>query len=316
MRPTAVIDKSLLHAVCELPGAALDRCFNALLTHFVLVVPSVLVEEVWSDWAMFKRTSEPARTNLIRCLLHLRDAWIAEPLDIAFQELVEQTPIVEIPKPPSHVMNSFSILAPDDPDLHEWLRQTRERRKWIVTDRLRQQRDRLSADDAFLLPSPGKLLTDVVWPTLVGILSEPAEKAALLDGVLGQGFRYRNPEAGPQIDAAFARYTAKTFDHYPISTKCVLTALVYFYAPMSKIATSGGEPRKLLSRTKQGQQNNLADEKYIQSALLVAGLLTRDEGMRSVMDVFSEAGCWRGKTVFIDPKQNVATALEVALGSL
>jgi len=313
MRPTAVIDKSLLHAICELPDAELDQCFNAILEKFVIVVPSILVEEVWYDQYRCREAPTRATTNLVRCLRHLHNEWIAEPLDIAFQELVEDKPISAIPRPSANVMNSFDTLAASDPELHQWMIQTRDRKNWIIGDRLRQQREKLPPENAFLLAKPGELLTEIVWPEFLGILSNPTEKTKLLEGVLGEGFRYRNRDSGFRIDAAFARYTSETIHHYEVSTQCILTALVYFSAPLFKIATPAGAPRKLLSRTKQGQQNNLADEKYVQSALLVAALLTRDEGMRSAMDVFSEAGWWGGKIVFVDPRKNINKALETAL---
>jgi hypothetical protein len=313
-RPNAVIDKSLLHAICELPDEEqLDQCFNALLAEFVLIAPSVLIEEVWSDWSHSKRGREPVAKNLVRCVHHLQNAWIASPLDIAFQELVEEKPVLEIPKPPSYVMNSFYTLDPNDPRLHQWQIQTRERRKNSIADRLRQQRERLCTDESLLLDKPGKLLTDIVWPEILRILSIPSEKKRLLEGILGEGFRYRNPHAGPQIDAALGRYTVDTVQHYPVATDCIVTAMVYFYAPLCSVANSGGMPHKLISRSKKGQYNNLGDEKYVQSALLVAGLLTRDEGMSSIMNVFRDADWWSGKTVFVDPQQNIASAIVSAL---
>jgi hypothetical protein len=109
---------------------------------------------------------------------------------------------------------------------------------------------------------------DIVWPEILGILSIPAQKERLLEGVLGEGFRYRNPESTGRIDEAFRRYTPDTVHKYRATTDCILAAMTYFYAPLCKVAKSGEAPRKLLSRTKQGQSNNLADERYVQTAFV------------------------------------------------
>ncbi len=51
---------------------------------------------------------------MVACLLHLREAWIAEPLEIAFVELVKYESIEVLPKPPPFVMDSFFILPSDE----------------------------------------------------------------------------------------------------------------------------------------------------------------------------------------------------------
>jgi hypothetical protein len=82
-KPTAVIDKSLLQAICELPGDKRDLCFNTLLSRYFLVVPEILVEEVWGNLANPSAGKSLATINMmVRCLLHLQNGWIAEPLEI------------------------------------------------------------------------------------------------------------------------------------------------------------------------------------------------------------------------------------------
>jgi hypothetical protein len=314
-RVSAVIDKSLLQAICELPEQELDSCFNVLLDQFVLVVPSVLTQEIWADWANPGRRALPVTQNLIRCILHLKDSWIAEPLEIAFLELVEELPVSELPKPPSQVMNSFFTLDPEDRRLSKWMSETREKRNQIVLNRLVQQRKRLSSEQFFLLVRPGDLLTKIVWPQIIGILSFPEQKKKLLEGVLGEAFRFRHPEAQSRIDAAFAKYTSDSLNQYPITTDCIVAAMTYFYAPFFKLRSAEGQPQKILDRSKQGQRNNITDEKYVQSALLVSGLLTRDAGMRSVMNVFADARWWNGTATFIDSTQPLGEALISALGN-
>ena len=65
----------MLQAICEQPPAELDACFNLLLGRYVLVVPSILVEEVWVNLANPSPTKRLEVTeNMVACLLHLQDA--------------------------------------------------------------------------------------------------------------------------------------------------------------------------------------------------------------------------------------------------
>jgi hypothetical protein len=87
---------------------------------------------------------------------------------------------------------------------------------------------------------------------------------------------------------------------------CIIAAMFYFYAPLCKIVPAAGNgPIKILGRGFQAQSNNLAGERYVQSALLCERLLTRDEGMHNVMERLRDCGFWHGMSVFIDPKKDL-----------
>jgi hypothetical protein len=149
-RRTAVIDKSLLQAICELAKDSLDHCFNALLSEFVLVVPSVLIEEVWADWSHPERGRNETTKNLVCCLDHLRDAWVAEPLHMAFHELVEQKPLDELPKCPAYIMDSFLTLNKGNPQLRRWFAELRVIKDKAIAHRLFQQRSRLGNEESIV----------------------------------------------------------------------------------------------------------------------------------------------------------------------
>jgi hypothetical protein len=86
-------------------------------------------------------------------------------------------------------------------------------------------------------------------------------------------------------------------------------AMFYFYAPLCKIVLPDGKDRKILGRSFNDQRSNLNDEKYVQSALLCSRFVTRDEGMRNMMELIKACGLWNGQTVFVDPRENVVAEI-------
>jgi hypothetical protein len=311
-RPTAIIDKSMLQAICEQTADALDECFNTLLGRYVLVVPSILVEEVWVNLANPSPTKRPeVAENMVACLLHLQDAWIAEPLDIAFAELVKRESIEILPRPPSNVMNSFFILRRDNEALRKWVKERKELHEKIIRRRVQDHAQILNPNEAAQVASEQEFFEKFIRPKFVEMLSDPARKHKLLEGVFGLAFRARYPDCSKQIDAAFESYSLETFDKYHATFNCIMSAMFYFYAPLCKIRGTD----KIVGRGFKHQKSNLNDEKYVQSALLCARLATRDEDMRNIMELFRACGLWNGKIIFTNPgpSQNLLSELAAAL---
>lgn len=311
-----MIDKSMLQAICEQTPDNLDVCFNTLLGRYVLVVPSILVEEVWVNRASPSPGKRPEVVgNMVACLLHLRDAWIAEPLDIAFVELVERKPVEILPKPPPSVMDSFFTLRPDDRALAEWVRERRELHKKIIQQRVKEHAGIFDTTVAAHVTNEREFFEKFIRPKFLDMLADSERKRRLLEGVLGMTFRTRHPHRSKEIDAAFEDYSLNSFDRYHATFNCIMSAMFYFYAPLCKIRLPNGEIRKILGRGSGDQRSNLNDEKYVQSALLCARLATRDAGMRNVMELFRAAGLWNGQTIFTRPdmSQELAAQLSGAL---
>ena len=137
----------------------------------------------------------------------------------------------------------------------------------------------------------------------------------MLEGVLGLTFRANHHGFSKKIDEAFDSYSSETFENYQATLNCIIGAMFYRYAPLCKIVPSGGrnEAIKILGRGFRDQFNNLADERYVQSALLCDRLLTRDEGMHNVMTLLKDCGFWDGISVFIDPKKDMEIQISKAL---
>ena len=84
-KPAAVIDKSLLQAICEQDSAKRSASFKALFERYQVAVTSVLIEEVWVNLANPGGKTPPAvLANMIDFLIRQHGSWIAEPMEIAF----------------------------------------------------------------------------------------------------------------------------------------------------------------------------------------------------------------------------------------
>jgi hypothetical protein len=311
-RPTAVIDKSILQAVCEQTSDELEACFNMLRRRYVLVVPSILVEEVWVNLARPSPGKDPeVAENMVKCLLHLRDAWIDEPLDISFAELVKRESIEILPQPPANVMDSFFTLRPDDAALKKWVEERKALHEKIIRERVHDHAQILNSEKCAQVANEQEFFCKFIRPKFVEMLSDSVRKRNLLEKVLGVSFRERHPECEAEIDAAFERFSLETFDKYPATLNCIMSAMFYFYAPLCKIRGTD----RIIGRGFKHQKSNLNDEKYVQSAMLCKRLATRDEGMRNMMELFRACGLWNGEIVFTKPgpSKNLRSELAAAL---
>jgi hypothetical protein len=77
-KPAAVIDKSLLQAICE--QAVSEKriaSYKALLDRYQVVVASVLIEETWVNLANPGGKTPPAVLAIMKdFLIRLHDSWI------------------------------------------------------------------------------------------------------------------------------------------------------------------------------------------------------------------------------------------------
>ena len=306
-KPAAVIDKSLLQAICEQDAAEKRSAYYKILSkHYQVVVALVLVEEIWVNIAKPNEKTPPTVLANMRDFLRLHDSWIADPLEIAFAELVKGESVKPLPRPANNLEHSFSILRPDDPALVSWVTERSRQTESIIRQRVNEYTDILPTDK-FASFKNGREFFELIRVKFVEMLGNSSRKRKMLEGVLGLTFRANHPGLSKEIDKAFESYSLETFEKYQATLNCIIGAMFYRYAPLCKIAPIGdsNEAIKILSRRFRGQFNNLADERYVQSALLCDRLLTRDKGMHNVMTLLKDCGFWDGVSVFIDPKKDL-----------
>lgn len=77
-KPAAVIDKSLLQAICEQDAEEKRSAYYKILSkHYQVVVTLVLVEEIWVNIAKPNEKTPPAVLANMREFLRLHGSWIA-----------------------------------------------------------------------------------------------------------------------------------------------------------------------------------------------------------------------------------------------
>jgi len=307
-KPAAVIDKSLLQAICEQDSKKRSAYFKVLFEHYQVVVTLVLIEEIWVNLAKSHgKTPSSVLKNMKDFLIQQHDFWIDEPLEIAFSELVKGESIMPLPRPPNNLVDSFFKLRPDDPALVKWVNERTELIKSNTRQRVKIYAEILSTEKSALVKNGRDFFEKFIRGKFVEMLSDPTRKRKLLENELGLTFRKNHPEWSNEIDKAFDGYSSDTFEKYQAALMCIIAAMFYFYAPLCKIVSpeDGNQPIKILGRGIGAQSNNLADMRYVQSALLCDRLLTRDKGMHNVMTLLKDCGFWDGISVFIDPKADM-----------
>src|ERR1035437_314702 len=299
-KPAAIVDKSLLHAICEQDAEKRSAYYKILSKHYQVVVALVLVEEIWVNFAKPNKKTPPEVLANMRDFLGLHNSWIADPLEIAFAELVKGESVKRLPRPANNVEHSFSILRPDDPALLSWVAERSRQTGSIIRQRVKEYADILPTDK-FAPFKNGREFFELIRVKFVEMLDNPSRKRKMLEGVLGLTFRANHPGLSKEIDKAFDSYSSATFEKYQVTLNCIIGAMFYRYTPLCKIApaSDGNEATKILGRGFRAQFNNLPDERYVQSALLCDRLLTRDKGMHNVMTLLKDCGFWDGISIFI-----------------
>src|SRR6266436_972581 len=100
MSVTAVIDKSLFQAICSQPEPQRDRCWNELFTHYQIVVPFVLVEEVWTNYVKPGPKNLAVVREMVSTLTRMTSCWIDDEIEFVFKELVLRKGIKKLLPPP------------------------------------------------------------------------------------------------------------------------------------------------------------------------------------------------------------------------
>jgi hypothetical protein len=300
VKPLAVIDNSLFRPICEQPEPVRMQMWSEIASRYQLVVPFVLVEEVWKCLAYPEDIPSQIVAVMAETLYGLHPCWIDEPVAIAFRELVLKEPVRRFPSPPGWVMDALWTLDPTDSKLLAHLAEVRIAKEKRTKEIIAEQESILPEDKFCFVESQKAFFQAYIRDKLLEILGDKNRTKLLLEKVLGRDFRKRHPHDSALIDKAFAEYGRATFAQYPVTLACILAQMFYFYAPLIRIGKEGApNTRKIIGRSFHDQINNAEDEKYVISAMMCHRLLTCDKGMANIVSGFKECGLWpHGEVVF------------------
>jgi hypothetical protein len=305
VKSTAVIDKSLFQEICSEPDETQRSFFwNELFNRYQIVIPFVLVEEVWTNFAK-PGTKDPAIVlEMVETLLEMSSCWIDDEVDIVFKELIQKKRLKILPPPARKVVELLRRLNPNDAVFFAWLDQRRQIKERLIRERAKFQNLILPPGKFLTIKSEKELFQEYVWKLFTEILDSKDGGRNILEKLLGWQFHNRHPNFKRRIEKEFSNYTKDNFKQYPATFYYLTTDIFYFYTPLCRILDpQNPASKKILRRGFKEQLNNPEDQKYVVSARMCERLLTRDEGMSEMMRVIKECGLWNGETVFIDPRQ-------------
>lgn len=234
-------------------------------------------------------------------LLQRQQWWVEDAHEIAFQELVKQQPLRKLPAPSDERIRGLLALKPDDSRLIQVVEKRKVSRKETAT-KWKKAQSKLAPAGFVVATSEKEFFQRTVMREFVLALHEPTKKKELLETILGKNFRTRHQECVNEIEEAFSKYSLETFALFPVVRNCLTVRLAYFFGPSVRIQTpTDSEPQIILKSDRRDQDNNVADEQYVITALMCDRLLTRDKGMRNIANIFQANGLWKGQTIFIDP---------------
>ena len=301
-----VLDKSGFQRLAEQTPEDQVRLWNNLHARYQVVIPAILVEEVIVNVADPGVLSSDVVEEMMKSLLRLQPCWMDDVFEAAFREFVEGESKGKLPSFPEHFIAHLRGLTPNHPELLKWANQRKLDREATV-------QTRMAAQDKLLPRAERREMADEVefWVRLknqfLHILQNPERRREFLEVVLGETFRLRHPDRISAVNEAFARFTDQTFTNYYITLSILMVRLAYMYAPLVHFKNgSGGSVRRFIGRSVSDQRNNAADEQYIVAAMTCNRLLTRDEGMKNVIEMFRTNGFTKCETLYLHSRASVA----------
>ncbi len=306
-RQTALLDKSLLEAICAEPEHQQTVLITQLQQKYELVIPTILMEEVWTN-LYFPESKDPNLIlSMVRMLQHLSAGWIEDELEIVFRELVLRETADRFHPPSQHTVQWFWSCGPKNDKLRDWLKTTKEQSDSIIRQRIIDQDSLRPKGGFYIVQSESELFTRYVRDKLTRKFATPECIQGFLEDFFGSRFRSRHPDKSDAIDKAFQDYNEDTFTQYPMTCLNILAAMFYFYAPLVHVKPLGGQKRRILGKSFHDQRSNLNDERYVTVGLGCQRVLTCDNGMASILNIFKQSGFWHnGESILLSPCRSLA----------
>jgi hypothetical protein len=300
-----VLDKSGFQRLAEQPDQEQVRLWNHLHAHYQVVIPTILMEEVIVNVADPGPLPPVVVQEMMKSLLRLLQCWMDDVFEIAFREMVEEQQMTKLPPFPADFVKRVRTLAPDNPELLKWANERKSNRDSTV-------QTRMDAQDKLLPRSERREMADEkeFWIRLknqfLKVLQHPENRRELLEVVFGETFRTRHPDRVSAVNDAFARFTHETFTRYYVTLSILMVRLAFMYAPLVHFKNGPSRSvRRFIGRSVSDQRNNAADEQYIVAAMICSRLLTRDEGMKNVIEMFRMNGFTKCESLYLHSSASV-----------
>jgi hypothetical protein len=304
VKPLAVIDKSLLQGICELPSGQSDDCIGILQAKTEPVVTPILIEETIVSYLYATPANRPLFQKMLSVIQSFYPCWMETPLELIFREFVLQQEILDTSLNPQMGEMLFdAVKNPDSlwPEAATWLHARRQEKDERLKARLEHQtlRENTYGRVALHFPSHLAFMDRGIKQLCVEVDFSSELKMNRLYRYLGRNLIKRHPAHKDSIEMAFSEATFDSLDKTRFTRNYLLAEIVYDLGTISSYANASGNVVNVLSRNRCKQINDEDDQQYVAAALASRRLLTCDEGMHSIASLFSERGIWTGKPVHI-----------------
>ena len=169
-KPTAVIDKSLFQEICSESETQRNFFWQELFNHYQIVIPFVLVEEIWTNLAKPGKTNPAVVSEMAKTLLGMISCWIDDDVEIVFKELIQKKQHKILPPPAQKTVELLNRLNPNDPALSAWLEQRRQIKERIIHERMQFQSSILPTGKFIAIKSEKELFQEYVWKLFAEIM--------------------------------------------------------------------------------------------------------------------------------------------------
>jgi len=310
---TAVLDKSVLQRIAELPVGDREEAWRELSGRFQLVIPFVLLEEVLTNLGQPRNTPPEVVEAMFVDLLNLQECWIADEIDWAFEELVLRKRSSEFKLVSKDFVQRMCRLKPWEAEYQQFLSLRRNDAADDLQRRMKLQNEaaewrlkqKYSGESGFIDEHGRTFLLVSSEQAFFDKFVSPGFEARdrddgwfeMLNYSLGPQMRARYAKRSDEIERALRTTTSKEVFESPGTLNCLLAKLFYFWAPVVRIGDDQRTGRKIIGRTRSDQRNNIHDERYVGPTLLCNVLLTRDRDMAQMAQCFSRSGLWKGRVI-------------------
>jgi len=302
-KPLAVLDKSFLQAVTELPREQGDGLWHELRERFVPLIPKKLLEEALAAYALSKPERKAAHKKVLDAATHCLPFWMDHALELVFKQLIlRQEPLD--PWMRSGECEQFRSLVADveagSRETAKWMEERRKEKEERVSSRVQQQED-LEKESSDRSRNPqdvsGFLVRGIHY--LQRLMGSAESRAAFLEGCLGGTMKRWHPQQCQRIDEALAAITLDLLEQAKFTRNYLLLEVFYDIAPVCRIGPLSARAANpfVLKRSKKFQINNEDDQQYVASAFCCRALLTCDHGMDRMAGAFVAPGLWAGKSI-------------------
>ncbi len=300
LRPTAVIDMSVLREICEQEPNLRQAAWDCLGDRYQCVFPFALVEEAFCQWVA--ADCSPLKEGIAGEVAHRPQLWMEDVHNIVSGELLDQRLPEKLPGCSPQVRDQILALKKGDAGALAWLAMRRAEAEAIECGRRELKKEflcRLAEEDRHL-DTEGDLFRKIVVPFFRDLTSAANDQMPLVDRCLSERLKERRPGLAEKYDEAFSELLSGRWTQFYLTAGLLQVRFAYVAAPLTIVEGPRFGPTGSFIKI---SLNDPRDEEYIISALLCQRLLTQDLGMARIMAAFEDGGFWSGKTVYLPKGQ-------------